>query len=134
MDSASKYRWQTILFCMGGAMVFWLLNALNKVYTTDIDHPVVFVIDESKVVFTKVPPSTLCLEVTGGGWKLLKYLLHLHVQPIELSIDKVSERGQIRSEHLCPIVAKKLKDLKVHKVLMQKPLCVHTPSQTSPTD
>jgi len=88
MESASKHRWQTLLFCMGGAMMFWLLNALNKVYTTDINYPVIFIIDDSKVVFSKIPPPTIRLEVTGGGWKLLRYLIRLNVQPIELPVEK----------------------------------------------
>jgi len=133
MESASKHRWRTILFCMGGAMMFWLLNALNKVYTTDINYPVVFIIDESKVVFTKVPPPIIRLEVTGGGWKLLRYLLRLNVQPIELPVAQVSRKGQIKGEHLFPIFAKKLKDLKVRRVLVDEVICVHPISQKLPT-
>jgi hypothetical protein len=131
--SARKHRWQTIFFCIGGAMVFWLLNALNKVYTTDINYPVSFIIDESKVAFAKEPPVAIRLEVTGGGWRLLRYLLRLHVQPIELPVAKVSKRGQIKSEYLWPIFNKRLKDLKVRRVLMSESLCVHTLSPKPPT-
>ncbi len=134
MESASKHRWQTLLFCMGGAMMFWLLNALNKVYTTDINYPVIFIIDDSKVVFSKIPPPTIRLEVTGGGWKLLRYLIRLNVQPIELPVAQISKKGKIRSENLCPIFAKKLKDLKVRRVLVDEAICVHTLSQKSPIE
>jgi hypothetical protein len=126
MESASKHRWQTILFCMGCAIMFWLLNALNKVYTTDINYPVVFIVGESKVVFAKTPPPTICLEVTGGGWKLLRYLLRFNVQPIELPVAQVSKKGKIKSEYLLPIFSKKLKDLKVRRVLVGEAICVRT--------
>lgn len=128
MESASKHRWRTILFCMGCAIMFWLLNALNKVYTTDINYPVVFIVGESKVVFSKTPPPTICLEVTGGGWKLLRYLLRFNVQPIELIVAQVSKKGKIKSEYLLPIFSKKLKDLKVRRVLVGEAICVRTPS------
>ena len=131
--SARKHRWKTIFFCMGGAMVFWLLNALNKVYTTDISYPVSFTIDESKVAFAKEPPSAIRLEVTGGGWRLLRYLLRLHVQPIELPVAQVSKKGQIKGEYLWPIFNKRLKDLKVRRVLMGEALYVRTVSPKSPT-
>jgi hypothetical protein len=132
MEPASKHRWQTVFFCMGGAVMFWLLNALNKVYTTDINHPVVFIIDESEMVFAKVPPSSIRLEVTGGGWKLLRYLLRLYVQPIELPVAQVAKQGQIKNEYLWAIFNKRLKDLKVRRVLIGEVICVQKPSKKPP--
>lgn len=134
MASASKHRWRTILFCMGGAAVFWLLNALNKVYTTEINYPVHFVIDESKVAFTKVPPPSVSLEVTGGGWRLLRYLLHVDVPPIKLLVAQVTSKGHIRSEYLRSLFDRKLKDLKVHSVLLDDTPSVHTLPQKLPTN
>jgi hypothetical protein len=113
--------------------MFWVLNALNKVYTTDINYPVSFIVDESKVVLAKEPPSTIRLEVTGSGWRLLRYLLRLHVQPIELPVAQISKKGQIKGEYLWPIFNKRLKDLKVRRVLMGESLCVHKLSQKPST-
>ena len=100
MPTTSKHQWRTMLLCIGGATWFWLLNALNKVYTTAINYPVHFVIDESKVAFTQAPPASIALEGTGGGWKLLRYLLHLDGQPIELPMAKVASQGRIKREYL----------------------------------
>ena len=114
--------------CIGGATVFWLLNNLNKVHTAEINYPISFVIDESKMVFATTPPPTIRLEVTGGGWRLLQYLLRFNVQSIQLPVAHVAKHGHIRSEYLYPIFAQRLKDLKVHRVLMDTPLDVHAPS------
>ena len=115
--------------------MFWLLNALNKVYTTDISHPVVFIIDESQAAFASTPPATLCLEVTGSGWSLLMYRLSCNVHPLELSIAQVLAReGEIRSEHLLPILAEKTKAVKVRNVWMDKAIGVRLLPQGSPTD
>lgn len=132
MASASKHRWRTIFLCMVGAVVFWLLNALNKEYTTEIDYPVLFVVDKSGEVFAKIPPATLHLEVTGSGWRLLRYLLRLGVQPVELPFAKVAKRGQIKSERLYPLFAKKLKDLKVRRVILDESIDVRTISPKPP--
>ena len=132
MASASKHQWRTILCCIGGATVFWLLNALNKVYTTEINYPVHFVLDEPKVAFAKVPPSRVPLEVTGGGRSLLRYLLHLNVQPIELPVAQVASKGRIRSEYLRALFDTRIKDLEVHSVLLDEVPAVHTLPQNSP--
>ncbi len=126
MPTTSKHQWRTILLCIGGATLFWLINALNKVYTTEINYPVHFVIDESKVAFTKAPPASIALEVTGGGWKLLRYLLHLDVQPIELPVAKVASKGSIKREYLRSFFDQRIKDLKVHSVLLDAAPPVHT--------
>ena len=133
-STTSKHQWRTILLCMGGATLFWLLNALNKVYTTDIKYPVHFVIDESKVAFTEVPPTSVALEVTGGGWRLLRYLLRLDVQPIALPVARVARRGRVQRKYLLALFDKKIKDLKVHRVLLDEAPAVHKLPQNSPGD
>jgi hypothetical protein len=129
MVSASKHKWRTFCLCISGAIIFWLLNALNKVYTTEIYHPVLFIMDESKVALAKLPPSPIRLEVTGNGWRLLRYLLRLNVQPVKIPVAQVLKRGQIRSERLRFIFAKKLKDVAVRDVWLDEAHYVHKPSQ-----
>jgi hypothetical protein len=129
MVSASKHRWRTFCLCVGGAVVFWLLNALNKVYKTEINYPVSFTIDESGVSFAKELPSTLRLEVTGSGWKLLRYVVHLNVPPVQLPVSQVVRGGKIRKDRLYSIFAKRLKDVEVHGVLLDEALYTRKPPQ-----
>jgi hypothetical protein len=129
MVSARRHRWRTFCLCVGGAVVFWLLNALNKVYTTEINYPVSFIVDESEGSFAKRPPSTLRIEVTGGGWKLLKYVFRLNAQPVQLSVSQVSRGGRIRKDRLCAVFSKRFKDVEVHGVLLDEALYTHKPSQ-----
>jgi len=131
MISTNEYRWHLLLFCVSGATVFWLFNALNKEYTTEIECPVQFAIDESKVEFVEPPPRTLPLEVTGGGWKLVRYLIYLEMYPVELPIAKVTRRGLIRKEQLRNTLDKTLKDLRVDKVLIDT-LYIRTQPKTPP--
>lgn len=129
MVLARKPKWRTTFLCIGGAVVFWMLNALDKVYTTNISCPVVFVMDESRLSFVKVPPSTMHLEVSGRGWSLLRYLLHLNVQSVELPVTQISKRGRIESETLRLVFDASLKDLKVRRVLIDEAMHLHVPSQ-----
>ena len=98
--AATHSQWRVILLCCSGAVVFWLFNALNKDYTTVIDYPVHFVMDETQWTFTEAPPKHIPLEVTGGGWNLLRYLLHLYVKPVDLPVAKVARRGLVRPQRL----------------------------------
>ena len=125
------YRFQTIIFCIGGATTFWFLNALNKVYTTYINHPVVFITGDVKEEGSPVALPTLSLEVTGGGWQLLRYLLRFNVKPIELSVVQIPEHKEMQKEYLYHIATKEIKDLRVHDVWINGALRVHTPSQES---
>lgn len=124
-------RWNAILLCLGSAMTFWLFNALNKDYTTAINYPVHFVINESKHVFTEAPPSSIPLEVTGGGWNLLRYLLHISVKPAELPVAKVARRGRVSRQRLYNLLKKHIKDLKVNRVLLDM-MEIHTKPKTTP--
>ncbi|XWN35252.1 MAG: hypothetical protein ROO73_00435 [Roseivirga sp.] len=133
MISTNEYRWHLIFFCVSGATVFWIFNALNKEYTAEIECPVQFVIDESKVEFVEPPPRTLPLEVKGGGWKLVRYLVYLEMYPAELPIAKVTRRGLIRKEQLRTTLDKKLKDLRVEKVLIDT-LYIRTQPKTVPRE
>ena len=130
----SKHRWKTILLCIGAAVVFWFLNALSKVYTTEIDYPVSFVINTSQVVFEKSPPSTLRIEVKGSGWRLLRYLTHLNVHPVEIPVVKVLEKSQIKAEYLDVFFFKRLQDLKVNRVFLDETLRVCKTPSNSPKD
>ncbi len=129
----NKDRWRVILLCVSGAVVFWLFNALNKEYTTEVNYPVHFVVNDTQEIFTEEPPHKIPLEVTGGGWNLLKYLLQLNLQPVELPVEKVSKKGLVSQEKLYAIFVKHLKDLKVNKVLIDS-LYVYTQPKALPND
>jgi len=131
MVAKGEYRGRLRLFCLSGAVMFWLFHALNKEYTTEIDCPVHLAIDETKIEFIESPPRTIPLEVTGGGWKLLRYWLYFRAQPIELPIAKISKRGLVGKEQLRNALDKRLKGLKVNKVSTDT-LYLRTRPKTTP--
>ena len=117
MATMTHSRWRAIALCMGFAAIFWLFNALNKDYTTTINYPIRFIADNTKQAFIEAPPSKISLEVTGRGWNLLRYLLHVNVIPVEIPVAKVVRRGQISRERVYILLTQHLKDLKVNQVM-----------------
>ena len=111
-----NHRWRAIFLCVSSAVTFWIFNALNKEYTTTINYPVRFVVDETKRTFTEKPPQSIPLEVTGGGWILLRYLLHIYVKPAELPVVKVARRGRVSRQRLYTLLKRHVKDLKVNRI------------------
>jgi hypothetical protein len=84
-----------VLLCFMAASTFWLLNALNKSYNTQTTYPVRFVYNRSQLIPIKPLPEEVSINVTGRGWKLLRKMLRLEVQPAEIYI-----RSQPRSNYL----------------------------------
>ena len=78
--------WRAVTACFLVASTFWLLNALNKTYTTRITYPLACRYDESRFVPVQPLPTEVALNVTGRGWKLLRRQLLLDVKPAELNL------------------------------------------------
>ena len=63
----------TFIVCLFIAIIFWLLNALNKPYTTQIQFPLgIEKIPANKILVNQAPNSIL-VEVSGFGFDLLTF-------------------------------------------------------------
>ncbi len=116
--AALHHNWRVMFLCVSSALTFWLLHALNKDYTTTINYPIHFVIDEDRRTFVEEPPQTIPLEVTSGGWNLLRYTLKLYVKPIDLPVTSVARRGRISPQRLYAFLTRHLKDVKVNRIMI----------------
>ena len=76
--------WRAVLACFLVASTFWLLNALNKTYTTRITYPLLCRYDDARFVPVQPLPQEVAVNVTGRGWKLLRGQLPLEVRPAEV--------------------------------------------------
>ena len=83
------------LFCLILSTVFWLLNALSKDLTMDIQYPCVYENHNNEFVVTNNPPEYLKIFVRGSGFNLLGQALFLKRNPIYVSLldlnNKVTE-------------------------------------------
>lgn len=68
------------------ALFFWVLNALNKTYSTDISLPVRYVnIPEDKQLTNELPKSFDVI-VEGHGFDLLKQKFGIHIFPYKIDV------------------------------------------------
>ncbi len=63
---------KVVFLCVVGATIIWLFNALNKNYTTVITCPVDYKYDQPGLVVVTAPPDRIKVNVSAGGWNLLR--------------------------------------------------------------
>lgn len=79
-------NWKVIILCLLGATTFWFFNALNKSYTTSINYPVSFGFDRSQYIPLSKLPEQIQINVTGGGWDLLRRASWFNIKPLEIPL------------------------------------------------
>ncbi|WP_192822434.1 hypothetical protein [Rufibacter sp. LB8] len=105
------------MYCFLTAATFWLLNALNKNYTTVITYPITFVYDPQKLVPVKPLPEEVTINVTGKGWKLLRKSVFFQVRPAELTIRGLPNLKRLPGYALRPAISNVLDGLALNFVV-----------------
>jgi hypothetical protein len=115
--SNTRESWQIIFLCVIAATTFWFFNALNNTYTTRINYPIEFVFDDEEVVVVDKLPNRVSLDVSGGGWNLLRRTLWFRVNPIQVRLDNPSERKYILGSSLKPLIAEQINEVNLNFIL-----------------
>ena len=113
----TKQYWRVVLLCFVAASTFWLLNALNKSYSTQTTYPVEFVYDERQLVPVKELPEEVTINVTGKGWKLLRKSLRVDVQPAEIYIRSLPRNNFLLGSALRPALVNALDGMELNFVV-----------------
>jgi hypothetical protein len=97
--------------------VFWLFNALNKNYTTNINLPLKFDYDEEKYIAVRPLPEAIRFNVTGLGWNLFRRSAGLRVPPLVVPLPQPSEVKKIVGSTLPALVANQPEGFAINFVL-----------------
>lgn len=109
--------WRAVAACFLAASTFWVLNALNKTYTTRISYPVAWRYDETRYVPTQPLPTEVAVNVTGRGWKLLRRSLPLEVKPAELVLPALPSTRYVTHRSLRPALQQAMEGLQFNYLL-----------------
>lgn len=116
--SPSKENWRVVLLCLIAATTFWVLNALNKRYTTKISYPIEFLVDDPEnVVVVKELPSKVEIDVSGGGWNLLRKTFWFNVNPLTIPLSNPTQVKFISGISLVPLISDQLSELSLNYVI-----------------
>ena len=111
-----RANWKVILLCFSTAAIFWFFNALNKEYTTQINYPVTLAFDRDSLVILRDPPDEIPINVTGGGWQLLKSTISVKAEPVIIKPDNPVHTQFLTANNLLPIFSSQLKDLNINYI------------------
>jgi len=105
------------MLCVSAATIFWFFNALNKDYTTSINYPVEFLYDQDLFIATIPVPEEIQINVSGGGWNLIRRTGFFNTRPITISLDNPNEQKQIFGNSLRAIFSDQLPEFKLNFVV-----------------
>jgi len=109
-------NWQVFFSSLMLASVFWVLSALNKVYTARIYYPVQFEYNRDSLVAVRELPKEIPVNVTGGGWELLKKTISTNVDPIDIQLQNPVQTVFLTGSNLLPDFSEQLDGLNVNYV------------------
>lgn len=107
---------KVVVLCIVTATTFWFFNALNDSYTTSISYPVKFAYTDSVYVAVEELPDEVRINVTGGGWNLLRKTLWFNVDPIEIPLTDPANNRFILGSSLYPLVTDEITELQLNFV------------------
>ena len=113
----NRRNWRAIALCFFAAAVFWIFNALNKRYTTNVNFPLAFEYNEENYIAVRPLPSDVRLNVTGLGWNLFRRSIGLRVPPLVIPLDKPTEVRKIVGGTLPALFANQLEGYDINFVL-----------------
>ncbi len=112
-----RTNWKALALCLFAAAVFWIFNALNKNYATNLRFPIHFEFDGAKYTPVEPLPASLSLNVSGNGWELFRKSLGLKVPVISMPLERPVETRKIVAGALSPIVASQIGALHVNFIV-----------------
>ncbi len=110
---------KVVILCIIAATTFWFFSALNKTnYTTRIRYPVRFNYpSDSAIYLLSELPRDVTVQVTGGGWDLLKKSLRVNTSPITIDLDTPTETKFILGQSLAEPISSQLDNISLDYVV-----------------
>lgn len=113
-----RTNWKAFALCLFAAAVFWIFNALNKNYSTNLPLPLRVEFDETRYAAAEAIPSQLTVNINGIGWELLRKNLGQKVPVVTLPLERPADVHRIPGTALVPQVVSQLGALQLNYVVL----------------
>ncbi|MBL7852542.1 MAG: hypothetical protein JNN04_16675 [Cyclobacteriaceae bacterium] len=113
-----RTNWTALALCLCAAAVFWIFNALNKDYDTQLSLPLRLEYDQSRFAPAQAIPARLEVNIHGNGWELLRKSLGYKVPVISVPLERPAGIHRIPGSALAPGVVSQLGPLKLNFVAL----------------
>lgn len=108
-----QQNWKVVLLSIIGAATFWFFNAMNKTYNTRIDYPLSYNFERDSVVVVSPLAKTIKIDISSGGWNLIRRTLRISATPIEITLENPTDIKFLTRSSLIPDLTEQLGDLKL---------------------
>ena len=116
-----KTDYKAIFICLLAAIIFWIMNALNKDgYSQKISFPLQFSYNDSLYIPIQPLPKKISVNVSGNGWNLLRKTFALDITPIKYSISKPLKTKLLNTGSLTDSLSEYIKDVKINYVVADR--------------
>lgn len=109
--------WQIIVGCIFMAAVAWGAMALTRRYTTVISHPITFDYDQARLASLRPLPTSITLDVTASGWRVLRHGFWFRREPIIFQTGNRARRELLAPAALAAAAAPLMPGIKINRVL-----------------
>lgn len=112
-----RANWKAVILCFVVAIVFWLFNAFNKTYSTNVRFPLRFEYDTENFIPVNELPRQVTVNVSGNGWDLFRSHFGIKLPELTIAIERPLETKKIIGATLIPQLEPQLGKLKINYVV-----------------
>jgi hypothetical protein len=109
-----RANWKAVTLCFVAALVFWLFNAFNKNYATNIRFPLRFEYNHDLFVPVSTLPHQININVSGNGWDLFRDRLGWKLPELSIPLEHPLEVKKIVGASLPPMLQHQLGKLHIN--------------------
>lgn len=113
-----RTNWTALTLCLFAAALFWIFNALDENYSSNLSLPLRLEFDQEKYATAERIPAKLAVNVNGKGWELLRNSLGQKVPVISIPLERPTEVRRIPGAAVAPLVASQLGSLQLNFVVL----------------
>jgi hypothetical protein len=113
-----RANWKAVFLCFVAAGIFWLFNAFNKTYATNIKFPLHFDYNHDKFVPVTPLPHHININVSGNGWDLFRNQLGLKLPELTISLERPIEIKKIVAATLPPLFQPQIGKLQINFLII----------------
>lgn len=113
----NRTNWKAVALCFFAAAIFWVFNALNKPYATNIRFPIQFEYDQERYIATRDLPEHITVNVNGSGWDLFRKRFALKEPALVIPVERPSENMKLPGTALVPQLSTQLPEIKINFVV-----------------
>lgn len=107
-----------VTLCVLAATTFWFFSALNKSdYNTQLEYPVTFIYPDDSTYVLDALPEHILVEVSGGGWNLLRKTLLFDTPPVEVELEDPINTQYVTAQSLTPKLTEMLGEVQLDNVV-----------------